>query len=1024
MRRERTPYIDAVRGETVVDRRDLLERVRPTRLCTLEAPGGFGKTTFALALAKSHELATVLMPVAATTDSAQLLGRLIEALRQTGLADLAEAMARTTVDAAAADLAAAVEARGEAICVIVDDVHRLTDDAAALVAQIVAALPTDCRAVVAGRHLPLAVRHAGVSTTSSTVSAVGSDDLRFDREAVRSLLAGPAPFDESPGSAVDEASVLAGEIVRSTAGWPLAVDLVVSQRHALTLDPTSAPRPLAEIMATLVAGLLTDRAPHEREVLARLATVPLLSADVAAALGDADALHLVQTVGLPLTRRPDGWFALPDPVREALRSAALDQPERRAVAAVYASAGELVAAVHLLASANDGEGVALVIGDRPWTELEAAGVAFVRVVAAHADAPHTASSVALLVTLAQAAEHDDPTLRHELLAAAAAADHDDESLRRRLSAELAYDAVRRGDLDECDRLVAVAMAGPPGDVDTRARALLASGIADSIRVTPAALARARGALRESAALAELAGQHRWSAAALVRLGYGVLFHGGDIDGAIEPIEQALALAPAADAARALTLTYLSDVLDHAGRVVEAEAACREALAIGRRLRDHRVIGYACWSRAWVAAHANDHAATASWIAEALDHPGPWLDQANGTEFHLAAADMLLALGDETGGAAQLDIARVRTEALGLPDALAPVLGRWHAMFGDPVEAEELLAASDGRPFATRLGRWNVAMLRAFAAHRRGEVETARRFRAVSLAEATALGYPDLPRRHDRWLDERLAVYDAPAAVVDATMTTTTGSSVGDAAVADASVVIASYDLRLLGGFALTEAGVDRTPPPGNPATLVKLLALHGAMTAEEMLDHLWPDADSSTARSRLRNTLNRLRSRSGDVVGRSAELLELAPSVSCDVTGFERAASEALAAAPHRRAGLARRAAARYAGDLLPGDRYADWAAGPRERLRRRFLSLADLLAADAEARGDLDEAVRQLDVAIACEPLDDVRPTHAARLLLVQGRRGSARDVVGQALAMVESLGVEPTPELRRMAEELGFVR
>ncbi len=1011
MRRQRSPYIGAVRGEAVVDRDGLIERARPARVCAIEAPGGFGKTTFALALAKRHELATVLVPVADGTDRAELLVLLTEALRQTGLADVAESMARTNEDSAATDLAAAVDARGEPVCLIIDDVHRLTAVAAELVAHLVQALPPACRAVVAGRHLPPAVREiAAAGATGADVAAIGPDDLRFDRETIRALLAAGASA-TAGDTDVDAASVLAGEIARTTAGWPLAVDLVVTQRRTLTLDPSTSPRPLSDIMTSLVAGLLADRPPADRDALAHLAAVPMLSADVAAALGEPDALHLAESVGLPLTRRSDGWFALPDPVREAFGEAALGATKRRAVAAVYAGAGELVAAVHLLASAGDHEGVGLIIGDRPWTELEAAGVPFVRVVAAHAGTPWTASSITLLVTLARAAEHDDPTLRSALLAAAeqetirldGAAD---AVLRRRLAAELAYDAARRGDLEACDRLVTQALAGDAGELDTRARALLASGIADTIRVTPAALARARNALRESAALAELDGQLRWSASALVRLGYGVLFHGGDIEGAIEPIEHALALAPAADAARALTLTYLSDVLDHAGRVAEAEAACREALAIGHRLRDHRVIGYACWSRAWVAAHANDHAATVAWLGEALAHPGPWLEQANGAEFYLAAADMLLALGDEAGGAAYLEIARARTHELGLPDALAPVLGRWQAMFGDAEEAETLLAASDGRPFATRLGRWNVALLRAFAAHRRGDVEAAARHRADALAMAAELGCPDLPRRHDRWLDDRLAPYDQ-----------------ADPASSSPSPSPSplSLELRMLGGFSLFEEGADRTPAPGNPATLVKLLALHGSMTADEVLDRLWPDADVSTARSRLRNTLNRLRSRSGEVVERRAELLELSASVVSDVAGFERAAAEALAAPRHRRAGLARRAVARYAGDLLPGDRYEDWAAGPRERLRRRYLSLVDLLAADAEERGDLDEAIRQLDVAIACEPLDDSRPTHAARLLLSQGRRASARDVVGQALAVVDGLGVEATPELRRLADELG---
>ena len=185
---------------------------------------------------------------------------------------------------------------------------------------------------------------------------------------------------------------------------------------------------------------------------------------------------------------------------------------------------------------------------------------------------------------------------------------------------------------------------------------------------------------------------------------------------------------------------------------------------------------------------------------------------------------------------------------------------------------------------------------------------------------------------------------------------------------------------------------------------------------------MWPECDGATGRSRLRNTLNRLKARSGDIVVRNGDALELAADVVVDVAGFETAAEEALAAPAAARAGLARRAVALYRGELLPGDRYANWAAAPRERLRRRYLTLVDLLAADAEARGDLDEAVRQLDAGMAIEPLDDLRPARAARLLLSQGRRASARDVLRHALGVVDELGVSPGAELSQVLDELGY--
>ena len=124
-------------------------------------------------------------------------------------------------------------------------------------------------------------------------------------------------------------------------------------------------------------------------------------------------------------------------------------------------------------------------------------------------------------------------------------------------------------------------------------------------------------------------------------------------------------------------------------------------------------------------------------------------------------------------------------------------------------------------------------------------------------------------------------------------------------------------LQILGGFRLVVGGEDRTPQPGHPTTLVKVLALRSTVTVDGAIDLLWPDADLAVGRTRLRNTLHRLKDRSGSIVVRDGETLRLAAGVAVD------AGAHALAL---------------YTGDLLPGDLYEDWAAVPRERLQRRFV--------------------------------------------------------------------------------------
>jgi DNA-binding SARP family transcriptional activator len=232
---------------------------------------------------------------------------------------------------------------------------------------------------------------------------------------------------------------------------------------------------------------------------------------------------------------------------------------------------------------------------------------------------------------------------------------------------------------------------------------------------------------------------------------------------------------------------------------------------------------------------------------------------------------------------------------------------------------------------------------------------------------------------------------------------------------------ASWSIRVLGTFVVQRNGTDVTPPPGHPSTLVKLLALRAGMSAEEVIDQLWPEVSLEAGRSRLRNLLNRLRDRTGPLVVRHHGRLELDAAASVDMHRFESLANEVLAASPEDRPGLARRGLAIYGGELLPGDRYEDWTAAVRERLRRRYVTLVDLVVEDARQRGDLDEAMAWLDAALLVEPHDEHRYLVAAAVLAQQGRRGAAREMVERALASVADLGVTPTPALLRRAQELG---
>ena len=280
--------------------------------------------------------------------------------------------------------------------------------------------------------------------------------------------------------------------------------------------------------------------------------------------------------------------------------------------------------------------------------------------------------------------------------------------------------------------------------------------------------------------------------------------------------------------------------------------------------------------------------------------------------------------------------------------------------------------------------------------RLGERERARGLVEEALQIVQGMGVPDLPARFEGRLLSRLAELD----------------------VADSSPSITEQriEVSVLGTFAVRKGYHDVTPPAGNPSTLVKLLVLRRRLTVDTVVDLLWPDADIDTGRARLRNTINRLRARTGAIIERHDDSLMLSSTVITDLDAFEGVSAEALAADAAQRIGLARQAISLYPGDLLPGDVFDDWAAAPRERLLRRFVALVDMVADAAECEGSLDEAARLLDIGIGADPLDEHRYVRLGRLLRLQGRIGASRQVAERGIAVFAELGLDSSRDLREL--------
>jgi tetratricopeptide (TPR) repeat protein len=114
-----------------------------------------------------------------------------------------------------------------------------------------------------------------------------------------------------------------------------------------------------------------------------------------------------------------------------------------------------------------------------------------------------------------------------------------------------------------------------------------------------------------------------------------------------------------------------------------------------------------------------------------------------------------------------------------------------------------------------------------------------------------------------------------------------------------------------------------------------------------------------------------------------------------DVDAFEEAAATARRA---RDPAAYRTAIELYAGELLPGDRYEEWAEGRRQQLRHTWLSLHLELARVYEGLGEYEKGIELLQRTVLEEPTNE--EVHAALMRLY-----AFSDRQGEALAQYERL-------------------
>ncbi len=238
-------------------------------------------------------------------------------------------------------------------------------------------------------------------------------------------------------------------------------------------------------------------------------------------------------------------------------------------------------------------------------------------------------------------------------------------------------------------------------------------------------------------------------------------------------------------------------------------------------------------------------------------------------------------------------------------------------------------------------------------------------------------------------------------------------------------------ISLLGGFSVSVGA--RTIKENEwrlkkAASLVKLLALEPGhqMHREQLMEWLWPDLDPKAASNNLRQTLHVARRVLSALEGSrylasEDEALVLCPEgrLWVDVEAFTEAAATARRA---REPGAYRAALDLYAGDLLPGDRYEEWAEERREGLRQLYQALLVELAGLYEEREEYVPAIEALRRVVVEEPTQE--EAHAS-LIRLYALRGQHREAVLQyeqlRQALSEELGTqEPSDASRRLYEEI----
>jgi ATP/maltotriose-dependent transcriptional regulator MalT/DNA-binding SARP family transcriptional activator len=968
---------------------------------------------------------------------------------------------RARADAFAAALSEALQERlRRPLALVLDDVHALAPDGAAT-----RAIEALCRQAPAPLHLVLASRAELAFSIDrlrgqGQVLELGGPDLAFDADEVRAVL--EAELD-------GDARELGPALHAVTEGWPAAVRLACEAMRALDPAQRGAAverlrRPGGPLFGYLAREVLAQEPPGVLELVRAAAPLERVHPALCAALGvegAADALASVARRGLFAESHPlDGWFEPTGLMRDvALASLPLADDDLHALHARaadwYAAHGEPALALRSWRAIGDdaatgrllaAQGAALLRDGAVEAVVEAGDAmpaadrdpALDRLLGeAHQLRGDWDEALACLESAAGEAGTIDAGLAWRIGLIHHLRGHLDEALaayrRGREDPEPSGDAALlhawhasaywlRGDAETCRALATRAHEVAVASGEDRALAA-----AHTVLAMLAALEgdRASNDAHYLRALdhAERAGDALQIIRIRVNRGSRNLEEGA-YEAAIVELDLAIRLADLGGfgAFRALALTNRGESRLRLGRLEEAIADLDAARLIYQRLGSDDV-AYPLGILGDVYRERGD-AALARAAYEEAARRGDAMGDLQALVPSLAGLARVLA-GDDPEQASAL-ARRAAGYGAGMGEAAALLaVGHVDLAAGDR-EGAARAAAQAG---AAARGRRDRARM-AEALELEGLSAPSARARDTALEQAVAiwheLGNPLGEARAQLALATGLAGERGTAVAREAEARLRELGARPQIAVVDPEPA-AALSIEALGRFRVLRDGapVPRSAWRSRKARdlLKMLVARHGrALSRDALIEAMWPEEDPalcanrlSVALSTLRGVLDPQRSFDADhfvVSNAGAVSLDL-DHVAVDLEAFLREAAaglalhdEGLAEEAHGRLSAAEAA---YAGDLLEEDLYEDWAVAAREQARDTYVRVARRLAADAQAAGDHDGAVRFLLRVLERDAYDEEAHLALVLALVEAGRHGEARRAFRVYRGRMDEVGVEP---------------